>query len=440
MSWQAMTAVNRHSKLQTISLFRLLLRLAENADATGCVDPAPSQETLASEFGCSVRTVRNRLNQLCDAGELQQTRVGHGPGSASAYQVMLPIPEAKPEKLADVETGIPETNPASISGIRQEIAEIKAEIQALKAEIAERKPEKPESFKPNTGKTGKENRKGHSTESADDPSLIQEDVVVADQDNTTTTASPASTRARGAPAASSGAAGVAAVLGWLGFIGDPAREPLTAETALAWAFWLHLHKERLLKQGKDPVAITIAAWRRPGTQLPAEVLQLARAWLAMSAAERRQALQAAERSLITGQLILPEQLAPFNVPTRTLRALYQAQETFAPPSLMPDLPPPPLVEALADETAPPADPAAALWQEALAELALQMPKATFANLLAGSRLHLNGGSQAQVLAPTAAAAEWINASLTQPIGRTLSAVAGRQLTVTAVAAGGEIAH
>ena len=172
MSWQAMTAVSRHSK-QDGQLFRLILHLAEFADAGGNVDPAPNQETLAAHFGCTKRTIRNRLNDLESANELKQTRIGSGPGNPSAYRILLPMPETAvtEEPKAETKGGKAEkaeTNTGFISAFQQEMAEIKAEILSLKAEILSLKAETKGG---KGGKGGNERRKAHSTKSAHDPYL-----------------------------------------------------------------------------------------------------------------------------------------------------------------------------------------------------------------------------------------------------------------------------
>ena len=64
MSWQAMKAVNEQSRIERMTLFRLLMYFADKADADGRIDPAPNQTTLAEKFACSERTIRNWLDQL----------------------------------------------------------------------------------------------------------------------------------------------------------------------------------------------------------------------------------------------------------------------------------------------------------------------------------------------------------------------------------------
>lgn len=111
--------------------------------------------------------------------------------------------------------------------------------------------------------------------------------------------------------------------------------PLTAESALAWAFSLHFNRARLEKQGKDPLAITIAAWRRPSSS-PPDCLRLASAWLSMTDSKRRLTLAAAAWPLFEIQAALPESLCPFDIPGKTLHQLQAATNgRFLPPALLP---------------------------------------------------------------------------------------------------------
>ncbi|MCA9943731.1 MAG: hypothetical protein KC449_09635 [Anaerolineales bacterium] len=161
MSWQAQTAVTLHSKQTNVKRLRLLLFLANVAQADGSIDPAPNQKTMADFIGCTTRTIRTMLNQLADDKELVQTRIGSGPGNPSAYQITLPMAEMagnlepKGGKMAETNPGIVST----FAQLKAEILELKAEINQLKAEILELK----------GGKVEDERRKGRSTENADDP-------------------------------------------------------------------------------------------------------------------------------------------------------------------------------------------------------------------------------------------------------------------------------
>ena len=169
MSYQAQTAVTLHSKQTNVKRLRLLMFLANGANAEGAIDPAPNQETLAAFIDCSTRTIRTMLNDLEASGELKQTRVGSGPGNPSAYQITLPLATPKAEnggnlddkggRKAEEVNDIASTFADLKAEVKAEILEIKAEINQLKAEILEAK----------GGKVEAERRKCHSFKNADDP-------------------------------------------------------------------------------------------------------------------------------------------------------------------------------------------------------------------------------------------------------------------------------
>lgn len=121
MSQEAMTAVNIHSGLKTLELFRLLGRLADCADRCGIIDPAPNQETMAEWFGVSARTIRTRISSIIESGELEQIRVGSGPGKPSAYRIMLPLQEKADDKSGE-------------AALWDALRKLQAEVDALKVE------------------------------------------------------------------------------------------------------------------------------------------------------------------------------------------------------------------------------------------------------------------------------------------------------------------
>lgn len=121
MSQEAMTAVNIHSGLKTIELFRLLGRLADCADRCGIIDPAPNQETMAEWFGVSSRTIRARIASIIESGELEQIRVGSGPGKPSAYRIMLPLQEKADDKSGE-------------AALWDALRKLQAEVDLLKVE------------------------------------------------------------------------------------------------------------------------------------------------------------------------------------------------------------------------------------------------------------------------------------------------------------------
>lgn len=172
MSWQAQTAVTYHSKQRKVEKLRLLMLLADGANAAGVIDPAPRQETLAEFLGVSPRTIRNYLDQIEADGELKQLRIGSGPGNASAYQIALPMPEngreglePEPEKGGN-KGGKVETEPGFFATFEAFKMETKAAISALKVEINQLKVA---NFESKGGKVEGERWQGHSFKNADDP-------------------------------------------------------------------------------------------------------------------------------------------------------------------------------------------------------------------------------------------------------------------------------
>lgn len=136
MSWQAQTAVTKHSQQAKLQPFKLLHLLAERADKEGVIDPAPSQPTLATELGCTDRMIRNYLDTLIDTGELEQTRVGGGPGRPSAYRILLPMPTEKEESAGAKQGKGNEIPSAKLADL-----EVKVEIMTTNLSIVTRKVE-----------------------------------------------------------------------------------------------------------------------------------------------------------------------------------------------------------------------------------------------------------------------------------------------------------
>jgi len=178
MGARTQEAVTIRSKQTSIDLLRLLGILAMGADdETGIVDPAPSRKTLARLLECEERTITNRVKRLLASGELEQLRVGSGPGNASAFRINLEIPETtllkgesgkekgeKGENLSQKGTD----HDAEMGEIRSLIFTLSSEIAALKGEILSLKGER---VKAKGGKGETERGKGHSSKSAHDPYL-----------------------------------------------------------------------------------------------------------------------------------------------------------------------------------------------------------------------------------------------------------------------------
>lgn len=160
MSWQAQTAVRKYGQIRDVNLLYFALYLAEHANEAGHIDPAPNQETMATEFRVSARTVRSWLAKLVSLEVVEQTRIGSGPGRSSAYTFLLPMPEKVEVKAEEMEAPqLPplgekmEAKPASISTftpsesakvealqadnfrLRQQMAEMSQKLEALSQKV-----------------------------------------------------------------------------------------------------------------------------------------------------------------------------------------------------------------------------------------------------------------------------------------------------------------
>jgi hypothetical protein len=188
MGARTQEAVTIRSKQTSIDLIRLLGILAMGAkDDTGIVDPAPNRQTLARLMECEERTITNRIKKLIASGELEQLRVGSGPGNPSAFRIKLEISETtllKGENEAakgESEAAKGEKSEQNNTDLHEEMGEIREliftlcdQIDVLKGEISELKGER---VKAKGGKGESQRVKGHSFKNADDPfdpSLIQE--------------------------------------------------------------------------------------------------------------------------------------------------------------------------------------------------------------------------------------------------------------------------
>lgn len=164
MGARTQEAVTIHSKQTNIDLLRLLGILAMGADDnTGIVDPAPSRKTLARLLECEERTITNRVKKLLASRELEQLRIGSGPGNASAFRINLEIPETTllkgesgkgkgekgeniSQKGADFEAEMGEIK-SLIFTLSSEIEALKGEISCLKGERGKAKGGKPSRLK-----------------------------------------------------------------------------------------------------------------------------------------------------------------------------------------------------------------------------------------------------------------------------------------------------
>ncbi len=143
MSWRIQAAVGRKSNHVADGVGKLLYRLAEYANEDGAIDPAPNQDTMASWYGVSTRTIRNWTNTLITSGELIQTRTGKGPGQTSAYQITLtlgdselsPFPKQDTRKAIEERfCSIEETIAAFASSINERLSAIEDTLNEYRKE------------------------------------------------------------------------------------------------------------------------------------------------------------------------------------------------------------------------------------------------------------------------------------------------------------------
>jgi hypothetical protein len=102
MSWQAMEAVQDHSKLDDHTALCIMYAIARHADENGIVGAggrltSPNADRLADKAKVSRRTFFNWLPKLEESGELTVERNGAGRGAWNKYTINLPINSANDE-------------------------------------------------------------------------------------------------------------------------------------------------------------------------------------------------------------------------------------------------------------------------------------------------------------------------------------------------------
>lgn len=219
---------------------------------------------------------------------------------------------------------------------------------------------------------------------------------------------------------------VADVLAWMGFEGLPETAVSTQE-ALAAAFWVKLQTAEFERRHpgqpqRNWCGMVRNRWRK-GLHSTPDLLALAQTWLTLDDAAKWQLLDAARRPA----MYLPESLLHLEFSTKTFQQLYQATGgQVAPPTLMPTAPPTPTTQPeMADITHPqPSTPpeVQSCWKTTLAELELQMTKATFNTWVKDSNLGAEGET-AVVWVRNDYAADWIQNRLAETVLRTLNAIA-----------------
>lgn len=228
------------------------------------------------------------------------------------------------------------------------------------------------------------------------------------------------------------------ILDWIGFddtLTPKERQTLTVADLLACAYWVHRKRAEAGSRIYNPVGLMRSQWRN-GKRPTADFLRLARGWLSCGDDTRRALLDRLEWASDYGD---PDFERDFpDIPPVLAAAVYTATNgALGPPSLMPPPAPPPDPR----EPRPPVGPArvdpprtapqpteSTLWRDALAELEMQMTRATFAAWFQGTTATLDGDALT-VHVRNHHAVDWLENRLHDLITRTVGSVAGRPLSV-----------
>ncbi|KAA3661606.1 MAG: hypothetical protein DWQ04_15960 [Chloroflexi bacterium] len=133
----------------------------------------------------------------------------------------------------------------------------------------------------------------------------------------------------------------AQILDWMGFNGRLLPEEqgqVTNALLLAWAWWVKLEANTLMKRGKNAVGIARAGWRRgdaPGSGL----VEFAEMWLKLDASKRLDLLEDADsaRFRVNNRLYEAEGMGLSDTSRRGFYRLWVVTEgVIAPPMLMPE--------------------------------------------------------------------------------------------------------
>lgn len=235
------------------------------------------------------------------------------------------------------------------------------------------------------------------------------------------------------------------ILDWLDFddaLTPKERQALTVADLLAWAYWAKLKQAESHGRITNPIGWVRSQWRN-GRPPRADLLRLARGWLALDDDGRARLLGriewAADYGTTHGDAFEDE--FP-DIPPVAAAAVYTATGgELGPPSLMP-------AQAIAPAGAPPPKPAgrpiaapstneatnetqttgSTLWRDTLAELEMQMTRATYSQWLAGTTATL-AGNELTIQVRNHNAIAWLSNRLHDLITRTVTALAGRPLTI-----------
>lgn len=258
---------------------------------------------------------------------------------------------------------------------------------------------------------------------------------------TPTTADPPATAGGGAGAGT--APDVPTILRWINFtdrLNAQEQTILTPPTALAWTYFVHLEEAKPTRP-KNAIGLARSRWRAtPPVQPPADLLALAHVWLTLTDDGRRNLLDRLDFAARWGTDDDLDDDFP-GLPVAAALALYRATAgELAPPQLSPAAPVSPTDRTPAaaqssvtphrsvPQTTPSTE-SAPLWRDALTELEMQMTRATFTTWLQGTTATLDG-DQLTVHVRNRHAIAWLENRLHDLIQRTVTAHAGRPITVT----------
>jgi hypothetical protein len=131
VSVQAISWVLEHSRSEGNARL-VLISIANHADKHGR-SAFPSQSTIASEAGCSTRTVRRSIEELHDLGELRWLEHGgKGKRRRSHLYWILPIVEAAKVSAIPEELSIPDTIDRRTGQVRQPDADTRGRGTVLR--------------------------------------------------------------------------------------------------------------------------------------------------------------------------------------------------------------------------------------------------------------------------------------------------------------------
>ena len=257
---------------------------------------------------------------------------------------------------------------------------------------------------------------------------------------------PPATAPPAAPAAAAAADLRAAILDWIAFddaLTDKERTALDAASLLAWAYWVKLKQAEPHSGVYNPVGLVRAQWRS-GKRPRADLLRLARGWLALDDDARGRLLGRLEWA---GDFADPGYIGDLeeefpNLPLSTAAAVYAATDgQLAPAALtppqVPAYEPPPAPEISAPEpVSHPAQPLAGrpwpAWPDALEALEMSMTRATYTTWFGGSAATLDG-DDLTIHVRNDHAVAWLRERLHPVVQRAVDYAAGRPLAIRYVA-------